>query len=123
MDDAQPLVLVVDDDESVRRSLRWLLISAGYSVATFSSGTDMLEHRPPDQPAVLLMDVRMPDMTGLEVKDQLARMGRDMVTIFQYGCQFEQCLCTTPTRRAANGKNAKSLESSGQKSAILAGAD
>ena len=85
MDDAQPLVLVVDDDESVRRSLRWLLISAGYSVATFSSGTDMLEHRPPEQPAVLLMDVRMPDMTGLEVKDQLAKMGRDMVTIFITG--------------------------------------
>jgi FixJ family two-component response regulator len=85
MDDAQPLVLVVDDDESVRRSLRWLLISAGYSVATFSSGMDMLEHRPPEQPAVLLMDVRMPDMTGLEVKDQLSRMGRDIVTIFITG--------------------------------------
>ena len=83
MDDAQPLVLVVDDDESIRRSLRWLLVSAGYSVATFSSGTDMLEHRPPEQPAVLLMDVRMPDMTGLEVKEQLSKMGRDMVTIFR----------------------------------------
>ncbi len=85
MDDAQPLVLVVDDDESIRRSLRWLLVSAGYSVATFSSGTDMLEHRPPEQPAVLLMDVRMPDMTGLEVKEQLSKMGRDMVTIFITG--------------------------------------
>jgi len=85
MDDAQPLVLVVDDDESVRRSLRWLLVTAGYSVATFSSGADMLEHRPSEGPAVLLMDVRMPDMTGLEVKEQLARLGRDMVTIFSTG--------------------------------------
>jgi len=85
MVDAQPLVLVVDDDESIRRSLRWLLVSAGYSVATFSSGTDMLEHRPPEQPAVLLMDVRMPDMTGLEVKEQLSKMGRDIVTIFITG--------------------------------------
>lgn len=85
MDDAQPLVLVVDDDESVRRSLRWLLVTAGYSVATFSSGADMLEHRPPEQPTVLLIDVRMPDMTGLEVKEQLSRMGRDLVTIFITG--------------------------------------
>jgi FixJ family two-component response regulator len=85
MEDPQPLVLVVDDDESVRRSLRWLLVTAGYSVATFSSGADMLEHRPPEQPAVLLMDVRMPDMTGLEVKEELARLGRDMVTIFITG--------------------------------------
>jgi len=85
MDDAQPLVLVVDDDESVRRSLRWLLVTAGYSVATFNSGTDMLEHRPPEQPAVLLIDVRMPNMSGLEVKEELARMGRDIVTIFMTG--------------------------------------
>ena len=84
MDDVQPLVVVVDDDESVRRSLRWLLLSAGYSVATFSSGAEMLEQRP-DQPACLLIDVRMPDMTGLEVKEELMKMGRDMVTIFITG--------------------------------------
>ena len=84
MDSTQPLVVVVDDDDSVRRSLRWLLTSAGYTVAAFSSGSDMLEHRP-EQPAILLLDVRMPDMTGLEVKEQLARMGRDMVTVFITG--------------------------------------
>ena len=84
MDATQPLVLVVDDDESVRRSLRWLLTSAGYSVATFSSGSDMLEHRP-DQPAILLIDVRMPDMTGLEVKRKLVGTSRDMVTVFITG--------------------------------------
>ena len=84
MDDTQPLVVVVDDDESVRRALRWLLISAGYSVAAYSSGSEMLEHKP-DQPACLLIDVRMPDMTGLEVKEELMKMGRDMVTIFITG--------------------------------------
>lgn len=84
MDDVQPLVVVVDDDESVRRALRWSLTSAGYSVATFSSGAEMLEHRP-DQPACLLIDVRMPDMTGLEVKEALMKTGTDMVTIFITG--------------------------------------
>ena len=85
MAETPPLVLVVDDDESVRRALRWLLVSAGYAVATFSSGADMLLHRPAEQPACLLLDVRMPDMTGLEVNEELARMGRDMVTIFITG--------------------------------------
>jgi len=85
MDDAQPLVLVCDDDESVRRSLRWLLTSAGYAVSTFGSGTDMLEHRTSDHPACLLLDVRMPDMTGLEVKEALSRSGRDVVTVFITG--------------------------------------
>jgi FixJ family two-component response regulator len=85
MDDAQPLVLVVDDDESVRRSLRWLLTSAGYAVSTFGSGTDMLEHRTTDHAACLLLDVRMPDMTGLEVKEALTRSGRDVVTVFITG--------------------------------------
>jgi len=85
MPDVQPLVLIVDDDESVRRSLRWLLVVEGYAVATFSSGAEILEHRPAEQFACLLLDVRMPDMTGLEVKEQLARMGHDMVTIFITG--------------------------------------
>jgi FixJ family two-component response regulator len=84
MDDTQPLVVVVDDDDSVRRALRWLLVSAGYSVATYSSGAEMLEHRT-DQPACLLIDVRMPDMTGLEVREHLMQMGRDLVTIFITG--------------------------------------
>jgi FixJ family two-component response regulator len=85
MNDVQPLVLVVDDDESVRRSLRWLLLSAGYQVATFDSGTDFLEHGTSSQAACLLLDVRMPDMTGLEVKESLARSGRDIVTVFITG--------------------------------------
>jgi FixJ family two-component response regulator len=62
-----------------------LLVVEGYAVATFSSGAEILEHRPAEQFACLLLDVRMPDMTGLEVKEQLARMGHDMVTIFITG--------------------------------------
>jgi FixJ family two-component response regulator len=85
VNDVQPLVLVVDDDESVRRSLRWLLISAGYQVATFDSGADFLEHGASSNAACLLLDVRMPDMTGLEVKEAMTRSGRDVVTVFITG--------------------------------------
>jgi FixJ family two-component response regulator len=85
MDDTAPLVLVVDDDDSVRQSLRWLLISAGYTVATFASGADLLQNRPAVPPACVLLDVNMPDMTGLEVNAQLAQAGREVVTIFITG--------------------------------------
>jgi FixJ family two-component response regulator len=85
MDETTPLVLVVDDDDSVRQSLRWLLVSAGYTVATFASGADLLRHRPAEPPACVLLDVNMPDMTGLEVNAQLAEAGRDVVTIFITG--------------------------------------
>jgi len=85
MDDVQPLVLIVDDDESVRRSLRWLLAAAGYAVATFESGTEMLEQGSAAEAACLLLDVCMPDMTGLEVKEALARDGHDLVTVFITG--------------------------------------
>jgi FixJ family two-component response regulator len=85
LDDIQPLVLVVDDDPSVRRSLHSLLTSAGYAVATFESGTDMLEHAGDEKAACLLLDIRMPDMTGLEVREALCRQGRETATVFITG--------------------------------------
>jgi FixJ family two-component response regulator len=83
--DIQPLVMVVDDDPSVRRSLYLLLTSAGYSVATFESGADVLEHAQGEMPACIVLDVRMPDMTGLEVRETLARQGRETATVFITG--------------------------------------
>jgi FixJ family two-component response regulator len=62
-----------------------LLASAGYAVATFESGTEMLEKGGTGEAACLLLDVCMPDMTGLEVKEALARDGRDLVTVFITG--------------------------------------
>ena len=77
LDDIQPRVLVVDDDLSVRRSLYSLLTSAGYAVTTFESGTDVLEHAGAERAACLLLDIRMPDMTGLEVRERMCRQRRD----------------------------------------------
>jgi FixJ family two-component response regulator len=85
MHESQPLVMVVDDDDAVRRSLSWLLTSAGYNVEPYSSGVDVLDHVPTEIPACLLIDVRMPDMTGLEVKNALAERGRDVATVFITG--------------------------------------
>jgi FixJ family two-component response regulator len=85
MDDIQPLITVVDDDESVRRSLRWLLLSAGYAVSTYGSGADVLELGAAETPACRLLDVRMPDMTGFDVRNALTRSGHDSATVFITG--------------------------------------
>lgn len=79
----QPLgtVFVVDDDEAVRDSIRWLLESSNYKVELFDSGESFLTHYQPDQVGVLLLDVRMNGMSGLEVQDHLIARKSDLPII------------------------------------------
>ena len=76
----QPLgtVFVVDDDEAVRDSIRWLLESSNYKVELFDSGESFMTHYQPDQVGVLLLDVRMNGMSGLEVQDHLIARKSDL---------------------------------------------
>jgi RNA polymerase sigma factor (sigma-70 family) len=64
-------VFVVDDDEALRNSLRWLIESAGLRVQTFASAQEFLDNAYPGQAGCLLLDVRMPGMSGLELQSQL----------------------------------------------------
>jgi two-component system, LuxR family, response regulator FixJ len=64
-------VFVVDDDSAVRRGLRFLLRSAGYTVEAFPSALSFLQGYDPRQGGCLLLDVQMPQMTGLELQQQL----------------------------------------------------
>jgi len=64
-------IYIVDDDASIRHSLGWLLESAKYRVATFSSAEEFLQHADPDQFGCLILDVRMPGMDGLDLQQQL----------------------------------------------------
>ena len=79
----QPLgtVFVVDDDEAVRDSIRWLLESSNYKVELFDSGESFMTHYQPDQVGVLLLDVRMNGMSGLEVQDHLIARKSDLPII------------------------------------------
>lgn len=79
----QPLgtVFVVDDDEAVRDSIRWLLESSNYKVELFDSGENFMTHYQPDQVGVLLLDVRMNGMSGLEVQDHLIARKSDLPII------------------------------------------
>ena len=69
--DMEPVVQVVDDDPNLLKSLRWLLESVGRTVETFESGRAFLADFDPAQPGCLLLDIRMPGMSGLELTQHL----------------------------------------------------
>jgi FixJ family two-component response regulator len=80
-----PLVFVVDDNPSVRKSLSRLLAAAGYTVEAFASAREFLTRGPSDGPCCLVLDVRMPGLTGIELQAALAAAGRRMSIVFLTG--------------------------------------
>jgi len=78
-------VHIVDDDEAVRDSLRWLLEANGYRVRSYESGETFLAEHDPTQLGVLIADVRMPGMSGLELQEQLASRASIMPIVFITG--------------------------------------
>lgn len=82
---SKPTVFIVDDEEAVRDSLQWLLESSGLTVALFDSAEAFLSSYQPDQPGCLVVDVRMPGMSGLELQEQLAEQHYAIPVIFITG--------------------------------------
>jgi len=85
LSNSKPLIVIVDDDESVCRALRRLIRSIAMDAETFSSGQDLLdllEAMPSFCPDCLILDVQMPRMSGLAVQDNLARVGKTFPVIF-----------------------------------------
>jgi FixJ family two-component response regulator len=80
--EASGLVLVVDDDASVCRALARLLRSYGFDVRTYGSAAALLADGPPQDAACLVTDVRMPEVGGVELREQLHAAGRDLPTVF-----------------------------------------
>ena len=85
MTDPVPVVFVVDDDPSVRRSLARLLHSAGFLVETFPSAEDFLKCEPPESPSCLVLDIRMPGLSGLELQEKVTAGGFIMPIVFITG--------------------------------------
>ena len=85
MQQPAPTVFVVDDDEGVRNSLRFLLKSVGLTTRALSSATEFLDAYKPSQPGCLVLDVRMPGMSGLELQEQLNLRGAVIPVIFITG--------------------------------------
>jgi FixJ family two-component response regulator len=80
-----PILLVVDDDESVRRALSRLLTAAGYAVETFATAADLLDREPLTVAGCLILDVNLPGQSGLELHDLLRSTGMEKATIFISG--------------------------------------
>ena len=83
--DAEALVFVVDDDASLRESLQDLLGSVGLRVAAFASAQEFLRRPRPEVPSCLVLDVRLPGLSGLELQQRMAEGDRDMPIIFITG--------------------------------------
>ena len=88
--DRAPLVYVLDDDPALRDSLRWLIESAGYRVLTYSTAERFLHECDPGAAACLVLDVRLPGMSGLELQQELVRRGETLPIIFMTGHAAEQ---------------------------------
>ena len=80
-----PIVYIVDDDEAVRSSLRFLIHSVGLQAQVFVSAKDFLITHDPRQPGCLLLDVRMPGMSGLDLQQELNRRGATIPVVFITG--------------------------------------
>lgn len=85
MTDADALVFVVDDDASTRQALTLLLQSVRLPVRDFASADDFLATPRPDVPGCLVLDVRMPGMSGLDLQQKLVDAGMDLPLIFLTG--------------------------------------
>ncbi|HVO84459.1 MAG TPA: response regulator [Syntrophobacteria bacterium] len=85
MSDLEPIVFVVDDDPSVRRSLGRLIRSAGFTVESFPSAQDFLERPRPDISGCLVLDIHMPGVSGLDLQEELAAAEVNLPVIFLTG--------------------------------------
>ncbi len=82
---AEPIIYVIDDDLSVRSSLEDLLASVGLRSLLFGSTREFMEASRPDAPGCLILDIRMPGMSGLDFQEHMARSGIFLPVIFITG--------------------------------------
>ena len=79
------IIHLVDDDEAIRRSAGFMLKTSGYKVSSFASGVELLREAKDLQPGCILLDVRMPDMDGLQVQQALQERGIGFPVIVMTG--------------------------------------
>ena len=85
MGSGEPVVFVIDDDAAARSAIESLLQSVGRRVETFGSASEFLEREPPDGPSCLVLDVRLPGMSGIELQRHLTSNGVNVPIIFITG--------------------------------------
>src|SRR5262249_44375890 len=83
--DVEPIVFVVDDDRSVREGIQSLLKSVGLSADTFPTAQVFLTHPRPERPGCVILDIRMPGLSGLDLQREMAKTGTSIPIIFITG--------------------------------------
>jgi FixJ family two-component response regulator len=81
----KPTVLIIDDDSRIRAAMQFLLKTVGLHSESFATPQDFLRHKLPDGPSCLVLDVRLPGMSGLEVQNKLNEAGIQIPIIFITG--------------------------------------
>ena len=81
----QPIVFVIDDDESLRDTLKRLFATVGLRAETFASTADFLKRKLPAVPTCLVLDIRLPGISGLDFQAELARIGIAIPIVFMTG--------------------------------------
>lgn len=76
------IIYIVDDDKSILKALKRLMMSEGLEAETFASAKDFLRCEYENKPGILILDVKMPDMTGFELQEHLACSGSKIPIIF-----------------------------------------
>jgi FixJ family two-component response regulator len=84
-DEPQPIVLVIDDDLAVREGLSMLFRSVGLQVKAFASAAEFLQSKLPDAPSCIVLDVRLPGLSGLDFQKELARADIHIPIVFMTG--------------------------------------
>ena len=85
MTDEHPVIFIIDDDPSMRATLADVMRSVGLAVQTFASAQDFLGSKLPDAPACLVLDVRLPGQSGLDLHRTLAESGIELPVVFISG--------------------------------------
>jgi two-component system response regulator FixJ len=84
-DKTKPLIYIVDDDDGMRRALSTLMSTVGYHAVAFARPNEFLSNHDPDQRGCVVLDVRMPEMSGLEVQQKLNKSGAMLPVILITG--------------------------------------
>ena len=85
MNETLPIVFVVDDEPAVGVSIKRLLHSVGLEARHFTSASEFLRAKRPDAPGCIVLDVRLPDLSGLDLQQELAKSNVDLPVIFVTG--------------------------------------
>ena len=85
MSNAQSVIHVVDDDKSFRNAVARLLLAAGYQVALYESGDQLLANPPGSGPGCIVLDMRMSGLSGLELQDRLSKLNSILPIVFLTG--------------------------------------